>query len=305
MSIENLYEEQQREEAGTCSAISAMIYPKQHDLGGFFVRRALPTGKHRKVGPWVFFDHIGPAHFNPGTGVDVRPHPHINLATVTYLFEGEMLHRDSLGNERVIKPGEINLMVAGKGIVHSERQREEIKKSNNNKLSGLQLWLALPEQDEEISPEFHHYDKNEIPSLIINQVPVRVLIGEAYGVKSPVKTFAKTIYVEAHLKAGQKLMLPDGADERALYVVSGKLKAKESVLETFCMAILDCEKNIVVEAVEDTQLALVGGEKLSHRYIWWNFVSSRKERIEQGKLDWKNKKFPKVPGDEKDFIPLP
>ncbi len=282
-----------------------IIQPKQHDLGGFSVRRALPFDSVRKVGPWVFFDHMGPAHFEQGQGINVRPHPHINLATVTYLFEGEMLHRDSLGNDLVIKPGEINLMVAGKGIVHSERQREEIKNSTNNKVHGLQLWLALPEKDEEIDPEFHHYDRDAIPSLDVNTVPVRVLIGEAYGVKSPVKTFARTLYIEAGLKAGQTLVLPEGVDERAVYVVKGKLKITGNEVAPFTMAILHNEKNVVVEALEDTQLALVGGETLSHRYLWWNFVSSRLERIEQAKQDWQNGKFPKVPGDDKEFIPLP
>lgn len=305
MSIENLEALEQQEETGSCSAISTMIYPKRHELGGFCVRRALPSGAQRKVGPWVFFDHMGPAQFKPGQGIDVRPHPHINLATVTYLFEGEMLHRDSLGTELAIKPGEVNLMVAGKGIVHSERQREEVKAGTNNHINGLQLWLALPEADEEIAPEFHHYDKDDIPSVIVNTVPVRVLIGKAYGVTSPVKMFAQTLYVEAQLKAGQSLILPDGVDERALYVGSGKVMAKNSEVEQFAMAILNDEKNIMIEAVEDSKIALIGGERLSKRHIWWNFVSSRKERIEQAKQDWLQGKFAKVPGDEEEFIPLP
>jgi redox-sensitive bicupin YhaK (pirin superfamily) len=304
MSIETNLDEEQIEQAGTCTAIDLMIYPREHDLGGFSVRRALPSGKQRMVGPWIFFDHMGPAVFKPGQGVDVRPHPHINLATVTYLFQGEMLHRDSLGNELAIRPGAINLMVAGKGIVHSERQREEIKAANNV-LDGLQLWLALPKADEEIDPEFHHYDRDQIPSLTIDGVAVRVLIGSAYEVQSPVKTFAQTLYVEAALKAGQHLTLPDGVDERALYVVKGKLKALESVIDQYSMAVLHPGHTVTVHAVEDTQLALIGGESLGRRFIWWNFVSSRKERIEQAKADWKNGAFPKVPGDEIEFIPLP
>jgi redox-sensitive bicupin YhaK (pirin superfamily) len=304
MSIETNLDEEQIEQAGTCTAIDLMIYPREHDLGGFSVRRALPSGKQRMVGPWIFFDHMGPAVFKPGQGVDVRPHPHINLATVTYLFQGEMLHRNSLGNELAIRPGAINLMVAGKGIVHSERQREEIK-ATNNVLDGLQLWLALPEADEEIDPEFHHYDRDQIPSLTIDGVAVRVLIGSAYEVQSPVKTFAQTLYVEAALKAGQHLTLPDGVDERALYVVKGKLKALESVIDQYSMAVLHPGHTVTVHAVEDTQLALIGGESLGRRFIWWNFVSSRKERIEQAKADWKNGAFPKVPGDEIEFIPLP
>jgi len=304
MSIETDINEDQIERAGACTAIDLMIVPREHELGGFSVRRALPSAHRRMVGPWIFFDHMGPATFEPGQGVDVRPHPHINLATVTYLFEGEMLHRDSLGNELAIRPGAINLMVAGRGIVHSERQREEVKAANNV-LNGLQLWLALPEADEEIEPQFHHYESDQIPSLNIDGVPVRVLIGSAYGVQSPVKTFARTLYLEATLKAGQHLTLPDGVDERALYVVKGRLKALESVIDEHSMAVLQPGHTVRIQAVEDTQLALIGGEPLGHRYIWWNFVSSRKERIEQAKTDWKNGAFPKVPGDEVEFIPLP
>ncbi len=304
MSIETIITHQQTELVGACSAIETVICPKEHDLGGFTVRRALPTAKRRMVGPWIFFDHMGPASFAPGEGIDVRPHPHINLATVTYLFEGEMLHRDSLGNELVIKPSEINLMVAGKGIVHSERQRKEVK-TNNNVLNGLQLWLALPEADEEIEPEFHHYDSAEIPSVTVDTVPVRVLIGSAYDVQSPVKTFAETLYIEANLKAGQSLTLPDGVDERAVYVVKGKLSAKESMINEHSMAVLHRAQAVTVTAEQDTQLAMIGGEQFTKRYIWWNFVSSRKERIEQAKQDWQAGAFPKVPGDEVEFIPLP
>ena len=304
MSIETEINDPQSENSGRCEAIDLIITPKEHDLGGFFVRRALPAAKQRKVGPWVFFDHIGPATFAPGAGIDVRPHPHINLATVTYLFEGEMLHRDSLGNELAIKPGEINLMVAGSGIVHSERQSEQVK-AHKNHIHGLQLWLALPESDEEMDPEFHHYDSTQIPSITIDAVPVRVLIGTAYGVQSPVKTFAETLYLEATLKAGQSLTLPDGVEERAMYVVQGKVKSRESLIEQYSMAVLSAGQTVTVTAVEDTRLALVAGERLSYRHIWWNFVSSRKARIEQAKQDWQTGTFPKVPGDDIEFIPLP
>lgn len=304
MSIETSAESLCTEQVGTCSAIELSIVPKEHDLGGFSVRRVLPAVTRRMIGPWIFFDHMGPAVFASGEGIDVRPHPHINLATVTYLFEGEMLHRDSLGNELTINPGEMNLMVAGKGIVHSERQREEVK-TNDNKLDGLQLWLALPEQYEEIDPEFHHYGAPEIPSITINDVPVRVLIGTAYDVTSPVKTFAETLYIEANLEKGQSLEIPDGVQERGLYIVRGKLKAKDSILEQYSMTIFHSDQTITVTAEEATQLAVIGGETLSRRHIWWNFVSSRRERIEQAKADWKSGAFPKVPGDEVEFIPLP
>jgi len=304
MSIEILIEEEQSEKTGVCDAIDLTIVPKEHDLGGLTVRRLLPTAKQRMIGPWIFFDHMGPAAFAPGKGIDVRPHPHINLATVTYLFAGEMLHRDSLGNELAIVPGEINLMVAGKGIVHSERQREEIKASGNV-LDGLQLWLALPESYEEIDPEFHHYSNEEIPSIEVNDVSVRVLIGSAYGVTSPVKTFAETLYIEASLKAGRSLVLPEDVAERGLYVARGKLAAKESVIDQHTMSIFQPGQSIQVDAIEDTRLAMIGGEKFPRRHIWWNFVSSRKDRIEQAKQDWKAGKFPKIPGDEFEFIPLP
>lgn len=304
MSIVDKIVQDQTETCGTCAAIEYTISPKVHDLGGFSVRRVLPAPHYRMIGPWIFFDHMGPASFQPGQGIDVRPHPHINLATVTYLFEGEMLHRDSLGNKLVINPGEINLMVAGKGIVHSERQREEVK-SHNHTLDGLQLWLALPEDDEEIEPEFYHYDSADIPAVAVDGVSVRVLIGSAYGVTSPVKMFANTLYIEARLQAGQSLTLPDDVEQRGLYVARGRLNARDSVIEQYTMAVLSEKTGITVKAEQDTLLALVGGETLGRRHIWWNFVSSRKDRIEQAKADWKNGVFPKIPGDDIEFIPLP
>jgi len=286
------------------NAVTLTIDPPQHDLGGFTVRRALPSAKCRMVGPWIFFDHFGPATFPDGEGVDVRPHPHINLATVTYLFEGDMLHRDSLGNEIDIRPGEINLMVAGSGIVHSERQRDAVK-AHNNKLHGLQLWLALPEKDEEMDAEFHHYEADAIPHTEVEGVPVRVLIGSAYGLSSPVKVFAETLYVEAHLQAGQQLVLPDTVDERAVYVATGKLKVQDSIVKNHTMAVFSRQANISLHAEQESRIAIIGGEKLTPRHIWWNYVSSRKQRIEQAKADWQEGRFPKVPGDEIEFIPLP
>lgn len=286
------------------SAISLTIHAKEHDLGGFSVRRALPDGRQRMIGPWIFFDHIGPAVFPPGQGINVRPHPHINLATVTYLFEGEMLHRDSLGNEALIRPGEVNLMVAGKGIVHSERQREEIK-AKDNRLHGLQLWLALPESDEEIDPQFFHYDSEIIPSAKVGPVHVRVLLGAAYELSSPVKVYANTLYVEARLKMGDTLELPTEVEELGIYVVDGKLEVEETELERFSMSVVAATPGVKVKAIADSTIALIGGERLSKRHIWWNFVSSRKERIEQAKQAWANNEFPRVPGDEIEFIPLP
>lgn len=289
--------------ADGCSAIELIINPREKELGGFSVRRTLPTHRLKMVGPWIFFDHMGPASFEAGQGISVRPHPHINLATVTYLFEGEILHRDSLGSLQAIRPGDVNLMVAGKGIVHSERERAEITARKHN-LHGLQLWLALPNEFEETEPAFHHYPSEEIPQTEIHGVPVRIIMGQAYGLVSPVKTYAKTLYIEARLKAGQKLLLPEAA-ERALYVVDGALKAKDSRLTKYNMALLRPENAVEIEAQEDSLIDLIGGDNVGKRFVEWNFVSSRKERIEQAKADWKNGRFPNVPGDEVDFIPLP
>lgn len=291
-------------QTGACSAITLEIKPKEHDLGGFSVRRALPSGRQRMVGPWIFFDHIGPADFPPAQGIDVRPHPHINLATVTYLFAGEMYHRDSLGNKLPISPGEINLMVAGKGIVHSERQRDHIK-ARDNHLHGLQLWMALPESAEEIDPEFHHYASSDIPQLSINAVDVRVLIGSAYNVTSPVKTFTPTLYVEANIRAGETLAAPQTVEERALYVVSGRINVDNSLIQENTMAILRPRHDTHLCAQSDAHIVIIGGAPMSHRYIWWNFVSSKQQRIEQAKQDWLSGGFGSIPGDDIEFIPLP
>ncbi|GHG61862.1 hypothetical protein GCM10010919_06730 [Alishewanella longhuensis] len=286
-----------------CDAIELIIEPRAKDLGGFSVRRCLPVRERRSIGPWIFFDEMGLAHFPAGEGVNVRPHPHINLATVTYLFTGEILHRDSLGSDQAIRPGDINLMVAGKGIVHSERERPEIN-SVPHSLHGLQLWLALPEADEETEPAFYHYPSASIPALEIADVPVRVLIGQAYGVSSPVKTFFETLYIEADLKAGQQLILPNAA-ERGLYVAKGEISLQDTQVSAHQLVVLRPAEGVCILAKTDTRIALVGGETIGQRYIDWNFVSSSKARIEQAKEDWRAGRFPKVPGDEEEFIPLP
>jgi len=286
-----------------CDAIELIIEPRAKDLGGFSVRRSLPVRERRTIGPWVFFDEMGLAHFPAGEGVNVRPHPHINLATVTYLFTGEILHRDSLGSCQAIRPGDINLMVAGKGIVHSERERPEVN-AKPHSLHGLQLWLALPEADEEIEPAFYHYPSASIPALEIADVPVRVLIGTAYGISSPVKSFFDTLYIEADLKAGQQLVLPNAA-ERGLYIVSGEIRLQDSVIGAHQLVVLQSAEDVCITANTNTRIALIGGASIGKRYVDWNFVSSRKERIEQAKQDWQAGRFPKVPGDEQEFIPLP
>lgn len=287
-----------------CEAIELILRPREADLGGFVVRRSLPTARRRMVGPWTFFDHMGPVHYPAGaTGIDVRPHPHIGLATVTYLFEGEILHRDSLGNAQPIRPGDLNLMVAGRGIVHSEREPEEVSGTEHTQ-HGLQLWLALPRELEEMQPAFHHYASDELPSLEMSGVSVRVMMGTAYGVTSPVETFAETLYVEAYLEPGQKLALPAAA-ERAVYVAQGHLRAQDTDIAEHAMALLSNEQDVVVEATEASRIAVLGGEPFERRHIHWNFVSSRKERIEQAKQDWKAGRFDTVPGDEGESIPLP
>jgi redox-sensitive bicupin YhaK (pirin superfamily) len=284
------------------SGIDLVIAPREKDLGGFVVKRLLPYAKRRQVGPWLFFDHFGPMSLRPGQESNVRPHPHINLATVTYLFEGAIRHRDSVGSDQMILPGEVNLMVAGSGIVHSERDPDGASETMRP-LHGLQLWHALPEADEEMAPAFFHYKASEIPTLEVKGVKVRILMGKAYGLSSQVKTFAETLYVEAKLEAGQSLELPP-APERALYIVSGHVKIAGQGLEAHSMAILTPEP-LIIKATQATQIALIGGEPFTHRHIYWNFVSSRQDRIEQAKSDWREGRFPKVPGDEIEFIPLP
>ena len=286
-----------------CDAVKLLIQPRDKDLGGFSVRRCLPTAQRKMVGPWIFFDHMGPAEFPAGQGINVRPHPHVNIATVTYLFEGEILHRDSLGSVQAIRPGDLNLMVTGSGIVHSERERPEVT-AVPHRLHGLQLWLALPEEDEETDAAFYHYPAADIPAVNVNGVPVRVMMGTAFGVTSPVKVFAETLYVEAHLQAGQTIVLPK-ADERAVYVAQGGLKARDTVLAEHAMAVFSDAEGVVLQATAESRIAIIGGEHLGERFIEWNFVSSRKARIDEAKRDWKAGRFPKVPGDEVEFIPLP
>ncbi len=284
-------------------AIKYLIRPKTKDLGGFHVRRFLPHSEQQMVGPWIFFDHMGPAKFDAGEGINVRPHPHINLATVTYLFEGEILHRDSLGSYQAIVPGDLNLMVAGKGITHSERERDEIN-SMPHKLNGLQLWHALPEKDEETTPAFHHYKADDIPHFSEAGVDVDLMMGSAYGFTSPVKIFADTLYLKAKMKKGDSLSTPN-SEQLAIYVVSGEVKIEDKVVSAYEMAILEDKQVATLYASQDSLIAIVGGEKMPKRYIEWNFVSSRKERIEQAKQDWQGLRFPKVPGDEEEYIPLP
>jgi len=283
-------------------SVKAILKPRSKNIGDFSVRRALPFVQQRSIGPWVFFDHFGPVSFKPGEGINVPPHPHINLATVTYLFEGEIFHRDSLGNALPIHPGAVNLMVAGLGITHSERTREELRETGYN-LHGLQLWMALPEEFEEVDPAFYHTPASDIPETKINVANIRVVMGEAYGLVSPVKTYSPTLYVEIDIADGTSIDLPK-ADERGVYVVKGDGEIDGATAPINAMTVLT-ERAQVLTAVGDTRLAIIGGTSLGHRFLDWNFVSSRKERLEEAKSDWKAGRFAKVIGDEDEFIPLP
>lgn len=279
------------------------INPVEKSLGLFSVRRLLPSDKQRMIGPWIFFDHFGPTQLPSGEGMDVRPHPHINLATVTYLFDGEIIHRDSLGCVQAIRPGELNLMVAGRGIVHSERESHQVRQASRT-LHGVQLWCALPESDEECDPAFYHYSATEIPEIDIDGVAVNVLIGSGYGVASPVVSFSETFYATAFLKKGQTLLTPDLA-ECGVYVIDGQIQLAQAVVSQHRMMVLSEGGQEEIKALEDSHVVMIGGDPLGQRLIDWNFVSSNKDRIARAKARWREQSFPPVPGDEKEYIPLP
>lgn len=286
-------------------SVARVVQAATEDLGGFQVRRALPHADLAAVGPWVFFDHFGPTEFGPGPGIDVRPHPHVNLATVTYLFDGEILHRDSLGSLQAIRPGDVNLMIAGRGIVHSERETEAARRVRRG-LHGLQLWLALPREDEECEPAFLHYPASALPAGEVDGVRVRVMMGSAFGLASPVRTLSPTLYAEARPAAGQALALPEDVTELAVYPVEGDVTLAGQRLTVGHLALLGRARgDLKLTAESDAVLAIVGGEPLGERHVWWNFVSSRRERIAQARDDWAAGRFGRIHGDSDDFIPLP
>ena len=291
--------------AAATAVVETTIAGRSRDLGGFAVRRVLPAPGHRLVGPFIFFDHMGPATFAPGTGMDVRPHPHINLATVTYLFEGEILHRDSLGSEQVIRPGEINWMTAGRGIVHSERTPPD-RRAAGQRLDGIQLWVALPRADEETEPAFHHHGAATLPELRQDGAHIRVLAGSAYGAVSPVHTFSPLFYADVTMTASSTIALPDEYEERAAYIADGVVTCGADRFEAGRMLVFTRGARAVVRAESPARVVLVGGAPIDgERHIWWNFVSSSETRIEQAKREWKEGRFPTVPGDELEHIPLP
>jgi redox-sensitive bicupin YhaK (pirin superfamily) len=292
-------------DALSCDAIEHVIVPRARDLGGFEVRRALPAAQRQMVGPFIFFDQMGPAEFRIGEGIDVRPHPHIGLATVTYLFEGEVLHRDSLGTARPIRPGEVNLMTAGRGIVHSERERSGVKQSPH-RLFGIQAWAALPKRCEECAPSFLHHGVEELPTIAGDGTHVRLVMGEAYGARSPVAFPHQALFAEAVLSPGAVLPLDADHEERAIYVASGAVEIAGDRFGEGRLLVFKPGDRLAISAQAQSRIVLFGGDPMDGpRHIWWNFVSSSKERIEQAKGDWRAKRFRLVPGDEDEFIPLP
>jgi redox-sensitive bicupin YhaK (pirin superfamily) len=260
--------------------------------------------RHRLVGPFIFWDHMGPTRLEPGQGMDIRPHPHIGLATVTYLFEGEIVHKDSLGSDQAIRPGDVNWMTAGRGVVHSERSLGEARKAGA-RIHGLQSWVALPTEREEMEPTFQHVEGRSLPDLAQPGVRLRVIAGAAFGEMSPVNVPSPLFYVEARMDAGAELALPDEHRERAAYVVTGSIECDGQVAEAGTMAVAEGKERATIRAQNDSRVILLGGAPVGERHIWWNFVSSSAARIERAKRDWEAGAFPRVPGDETEFVPLP
>jgi redox-sensitive bicupin YhaK (pirin superfamily) len=282
-----------------------VITPTTHDLGAFEVRRTLPSKPRTMVGPFIFVDQFGPAHFNIGKGMDVRPHPHINLATVTYLFEGAIDHRDSLGTYATIRPGALNLMTAGKGIVHSERT-PQAERAAGSAISGMQTWLALPDGKEEIDPAFEHVAKDDLPLIETDGVSARVIMGSLWGATAPTTQHAATIYADILMNAGASIPIDAEADERAILVALGSASLDGERLETHSLYVLEPGQAMTLRAETDARVMLLGGEAFSTpRHVWWNFVSSSRDRINQAKADWKNRLFPTIQGDSEEFIPIP
>ena len=293
--------EQRAEDTG---AIETVIVPRARDLGGFEVRRALPSSRRQMVGPFIFFDQMGPAEFLLGQGIDVRPHPHIGLATVTYLIDGEIIHRDSLGTLQPIRPGEVNWMTAGRGIAHSERTAAAARTAGA-KLFGIQTWVALPRHAEETAAAFSHHATADLPVVEERGTTVRLIVGSLYGRRSPVRTFSEMFYADAALAAGARLPLDASHEERGIYIVDGTIEVAGDRFDAAQLLVFRPGAAITVTARTAARLMLLGGEQMDGpRHIWWNFVSSSKDRIDQAKADWQAGRFMPVPGDA-EFIPLP
>ena len=292
-------------DARAADAIATVIVPRARDLGGFEVRRALPAAQRQMVGPFIFFDQFGPVVMQSGQGIDVRPHPHIGLSTVTWLFDGAIFHRDSLGSEQAIAPGELNWMTAGKGIVHSERTAAG-ERARERKIFGIQSWVALPKAHEETTPTFDHVAMERLPVIADKGISARIVAGSLYGASSPVKTHSDLFYADVQLQAGAALPLPTEHEERGVYVAEGEIEIAGQVFAAARLLVFRPGDAITIRARTEARVMLLGGEPMEGpRHIWWNFVSSSKDRIEAAKDDWKQARFAIVPGDEKDFIPLP
>jgi redox-sensitive bicupin YhaK (pirin superfamily) len=287
------------------TSVDLVIVARPRDLGGFTVGRVLPAMQRRLVGPFIFFDHMTRREIAPGVGMDVRPHPHIGLATVTYLFEGEILHRDSLGSNQAIVPGDVNWMTAGRGIVHSERSSDERRKTGGT-VHGIQSWVALPTGEEERDPRFDHHPGATLPIVERPGARLRILAGHAYGARAPVGVHSPTLYVHADLESGAELPMTDEHEQRAVYVVDGEIECDGLAHGPGAMLVFRPGAPATLRALRAARLMLLGGARLDgERHIYWNFVSSSKDRIERAKGDWKSGAFPKVPGDDLEFIPLP
>lgn len=286
------------------SAVEATLVPATRDLGdGFEVRRALPSAQRRMIGPFVFLDEMGPVTLPPGRGLDVRPHPHIGLATLTYLFEGEILHQDSLGVRQPIRPGDANWMIAGRGIVHSERTPQAARAAGHT-VWGLQSWLALPQHEEERAPSFRHHPAAELPQSSSPGVQIRLVAGTLFGLRSPVQTLSPTFYADAVLEPGARLTLAPEHEERGAYIVTGRVSVDGQSIERGTLLAFRQGMEVVLAADAAARVVLLGGQALGPRFLWWNFVSSSRERIELAKAHWKAGRFGAVPGDP-EFIPLP
>lgn len=286
----------------TAGSIELRVEPKEKNIGDFTVRRVLPSAERRAVGPFVFFDHMGPVELPPGKGINVRPHPHIGIATITYLFEGEIMHRDSLGYEQPILAGAVNLMTAGKGIVHSERAGSDLDKLAA--LHGIQSWMALPSDLAEMEPAFEHIPAASLPRFDVDDAHVCVIMGEAYGHTSPATAYSPILYLDCELPKGAVLDLPDTYSELAVYVVGGSVGIDDDSYPGGVMAVACSDRQITLAAHEDSRVMVIGGDSVGKRKLWWNFVATSPERLEQAKQDWKAGRFGSVPGDD-EFIPLP
>lgn len=292
-------------DAAAADALETVVVPRARDIGSFEVRRALPSAQRQMVGPFIFFDQFGPVVMKAGQGMDVRPHPHIGLSTVTWIYDGIIQHKDSLGYDQAIKPGELNWMTAGRGIVHSERT-PDFQRAQGQKVYGIQSWVALPKKFEDVAPRFEHVEQSALPLLTDRGRRVHVIAGEIYGARSPVGTHSDLFYADVTLDKDARLPLPPEHVERAIYIVEGSVEITGDTHEAGRLLVFKSSDEIVIGTSTGARFMMLGGEPMDGpRHIWWNFVSSSKEKIEAAKEDWKRARFDIVPGDTKEFIPLP